>query len=81
MTAHKMRDLAAEERQQKICVGDCCVGAVRRSYTEMCSAGQPETAAFETALAVFKWHHPEVGADSARTLVRGWVVEPNSNLH
>ena len=54
---------------------------MRRSYAEMCAAGQPETAAFETALAVFKYHHPEVAPDNARTLVRGWVVEPNGNLH
>ena len=81
MTARKMRDLAVEERQQKICAGDCCVGAVRRSYVEMCAAGRPESVAFETALAVFKWHHSEVGIESARALVRGWVVEPNGNLH
>ena len=67
-------DLQARERANNICAGDCCIGAVRRSYEEMCASGAPESVAFEAACAVFRWHHPEVVAEDALMLVRGWVV-------
>ncbi len=77
---NRLRTLRHEEAANNICSGDCCISAVRRSYSEMCAAGQPETVAFETALAVFNWHHPEVQPASASALVRGWV-ESTSTQH
>lgn len=73
--------LRQEEIASNICGGDCCIGAVRRSYSEMCSSGAPEAAALDAALAVFRWHHPEVMADSAVTLVRGWVQSSFKAVH
>ncbi len=72
----RSRNLRAEERANNICSGDCCIGAVERSYHEMCVSGVPESVAFDAALTVFKWHHPEVSADNATMLVRGWVPAP-----
>lgn len=77
----RTRTLRAEESASNICSGDCCIGAVQRSYREMCLAGAPEVVAFDAALTVFKWHHPEVRPDQAQTLVRGWVEEPLGALH
>lgn len=73
----RSRTLSAEEAANNICSGDCCVGAVQRSYREMCESGAAETVAFEAALRVFHWHHPEVAAANATTLVRGWVTDPD----
>lgn len=77
----RSRNLRAEESANNICSGDCCISAVQRSYREMCASGAPETVAFEAALTVFKWHHPEVAAASAATLVRGWVHPSQSIYH
>ncbi|MEJ0063893.1 MAG: hypothetical protein WDO70_12085 [Alphaproteobacteria bacterium] len=56
-----------------ICAGDCCMSAVRRAYAELCDTGAADTAAFDVALTVFKWHHPETNLTDAATIVRGWV--------
>lgn len=72
----RTRTLRAEEKANKICAGDCCIGAVQRSYSEMCASGAPESIAFDAALTVFRWHHPEVPATDAVTLVRGWIPTP-----
>lgn len=77
----RARNLRAEESANNICTGDCCIGAVQRSYSEMCASGAPEPVAFDAALTVFKWHHPEVAAANATTLVRGWVCPPQSVAH
>lgn len=57
------------------------MSAVRRSYEEMCAAGQPASAALDTALAVFHWHHPEVEREAAVLMVRGWVERPEGLRH
>lgn len=73
--------LRQEEIASTICGSDCCIGAVRRSYAEMCSSGASEAAALDAALAVLRWHHPEVVAESAVTLVRGWVQSSLTAVH
>lgn len=77
----RSRTLRAEETANNICYGDCCIGAVQRSYREMCLSGAPESIAFDAALTVFKWHHPEVKPASAVALVHGWVRAPEHRTH
>ncbi|MGB4100843.1 MAG: hypothetical protein WBK91_02915 [Alphaproteobacteria bacterium] len=69
------QNLKTMEIANNICVGDCCISAVRRAYTGMIDCGQPEPAAYDAALTVFSWHHPEIAPYEAETLVRGWVSE------
>lgn len=55
------------------CATDPCAQAVKRAYTEMLADGCPERFANEAALAVFRWHHPEISAPYADAIVHGWV--------
>lgn len=75
MSRVQINDLRRTETANQICAGDCCIDAVRRAYAGMLALRQPEAAAFDAALQVFAWHHPEVMPDDAATLVRGWVCE------
>lgn len=79
MTARRIENLRHTEDVNNICSGDCCISAVRRAYAGMLTAEQPESVAFDAALAVFKWHHPEVTKQAAATLVRGWVLEHSAH--
>ncbi len=54
-------------------VRDCCRPAVVRAYREMREKSQPERFAYEAALTVYRWHHPEVPAPMAQQVVSGWV--------
>lgn len=51
----------------------CCRPAVQRAYAELRQAGQPDRYAFEAAVTVFRWHHPEVPPEQAETVVSEWV--------
>jgi hypothetical protein len=46
---------------------------VRRAYDGLKASGQPERYAFEAALAVYRWHHPEVSPGEAERTVSAWV--------
>ncbi|MBI1206954.1 MAG: hypothetical protein GC191_06660 [Azospirillum sp.] len=52
---------------------DCCRPAVVRAYRELCERGQPDRFAFEAAVTVYRWHHPEVPPARAGDIVSGWV--------
>ena len=52
---------------------DRCRRAVRRAYRELCARGEPDRFAFEAALAVYHWHHPEVAAARAHDIVSTWL--------
>lgn len=79
MKPARIENLQRTEDANNICSGDCCIGAVRRAYADMLKLGQPECTAYDAALIVFKWHHPEITAQAAGTLVRGWVLEESSH--
>ncbi|MGE3623032.1 MAG: hypothetical protein AB7H77_04040 [Bdellovibrionales bacterium] len=58
-----------------ICAGDCCQMAVTRAFREMQELGKPDQFAYEAALTVFRWHHPEIATQQARNIVDIWVGE------
>ncbi|MBI1274299.1 MAG: hypothetical protein GC131_09495 [Alphaproteobacteria bacterium] len=72
MNASVRKPLSKDEIAD-ICAGDCCSGAVRRAYSEMLDSGAPDGRAYEAALAVFGWYHPEVAAQQAHAIVSQWV--------
>lgn len=51
-----------------------CRAAVLRCYRSMIGSGEPEKHAFEAALDVYRWHHPETACDRAQAIVSGWLV-------
>lgn len=51
-----------------------CRSAVERCYRGLCGGGQPENHAFEAALTVYRWYHPEVPLLEAEATVRTWVI-------
>jgi len=53
--------------------GDACRAAVRRAYAEMRSKGEPDRYAFEAAVTIYRWHHPEVPGPVAQDIVTDWV--------
>ena len=54
--------------------GEChCRHAVERTYRELCSAGQPVRFAFEAAVTVYCWHHPEAEPVLAEDIVLSWL--------
>ncbi|MEI6560323.1 MAG: hypothetical protein WCO00_18140 [Rhodospirillaceae bacterium] len=50
-----------------------CRPAVQRAYRELCERGEPERFAFEAALTVYRWHHPEVDTAAAADIVARWL--------
>jgi hypothetical protein len=52
---------------------DCCQPAVRRAYSELRRFGQPERYAFEAAVTVYRYYHPNVVQAHAETVVASWV--------
>lgn len=52
---------------------DCCRPAVMRAYSELREVGQPDRYAFEAALTVYRFYHPETPPDQAELVVSGWV--------
>ena len=53
--------------------GDCCRPAVQRAYTELRGKGQPDRYAFEAALTVYHYYHPETPSGEAVEIVSDWV--------
>ncbi len=52
---------------------DECRRAVTRAYRELRDRGQPDRFAFEAAVTVYHWHHPEVEATRALDIVHTWL--------
>ena len=62
-----MRDIAS----------DCaCRAAVERVYREFIRHGDDDCQAFESAVRVYRFHHPEASLRNARYAVAEWVAEP-----
>jgi hypothetical protein len=70
MSASRCLDMAAPA---PICEGDCCSIAVKRAYSEMRGSGAADAAAYDAALAVFGWYHPEVANQQAHSIVSQWI--------
>lgn len=54
---------------------DICRRAALRAYTELRAHGQGETAAFDAAVAVYRFYHPETPTLDSVDLVDGWIEE------
>jgi hypothetical protein len=52
---------------------DCCRPAVQRAYAELRGRGQPERYAFEAALTVYHYYHPDTPPGDAHEIVSEWV--------
>lgn len=51
-----------------------CRDAVTRAYRTLCAAGEPESVAFEAAMRVYRFHHPEMAPGAAAGLVERWIA-------
>ena len=51
----------------------CCRTAVERAFDEMRERGVPDLHAFEAALFLYRFHHPDIPAHDARTEVSWWT--------
>ena len=59
---------------------DCkCYGAVMRTYKSM-NSDEPEHVAFNAALRVYRYHHPEDLKSKARLTVESWVYAGENQL-
>lgn len=57
--------------------GPCtCREAVQRCYNGLCRCGQPERYAFEAAIRVYRYHHPDCPEAQAETIVSHWLSGP-----
>lgn len=58
----------------KIAENECdCRTAVLRTFDELRKRNMSETAALESAAAVFRFHHPEIPAVDALKTVDDWI--------
>lgn len=58
----------------KIAESGCdCRTAVLRTFDELRKRNMSETAALESAAAVFRFHHPEIPALDAMKTVDDWI--------
>ena len=54
---------------------DCrCRDAVLRTYDYLSDANFAESRAFNAALRVYRYHHPEIDAGHARHIVETWLA-------
>jgi len=51
-----------------------CRAAVTRAYRTLCASGEAESIAFEAAIKVYRFHHPETAPGMAAGLVERWVA-------
>lgn len=63
-----MDELSCSE--EEFCV---CRDIVRRAHAGMLNKGVDAGSAFEVAIRVFRYHHPETGLAESRALVEHWV--------
>ena len=52
-----------------------CQTAVTNAYRQLVAGGVPDLAAFKTATAVFRSHHPESSVPEARAQISDWLDE------
>ncbi len=52
----------------------CCRAAVERAFDEMRAGGVPDRHAFEAALFIHRFHHPDVPLPDAYTEVFRWTL-------
>jgi hypothetical protein len=52
----------------------CCRDAVERAYDEMRASGAPDPHALDAALVIYRFHHPDIPMDEARTEVSRWTL-------
>jgi hypothetical protein len=57
-----------------------CKAASLRAYRELQDRGVPESAAFESAIAVFRFYHPMTPPEESRQLIAGWIDEHKLGL-
>lgn len=65
--------MSGASAESELSDGDGCQRAVRRAYRELLNRGEPDRFAFEAALAVYHWHHPEVAPERALDIVFTWL--------
>lgn len=51
-----------------------CRQAATRAYAALREAGVRDPRAFEAAVTVFRYHHPEAGSRQARHIVADWLA-------
>lgn len=52
---------------------DTCYRAVKTAYSQMKMLGQKELICFNSAVAVYRHHHPEVPGDRAPYVIADWI--------
>jgi len=50
-----------------------CRDAVTRAYRTLCEAGQAESRAYEAAVRIYRFHHPEAAPGAAAGVVERWI--------
>jgi hypothetical protein len=56
-------------------MGTFCKQASLRAYRELRATGKAELAAFDAAVAVYRFHHPETPRRDSNYIVADWIVE------
>ena len=52
---------------------DTCYRAVVNTYTKMKMLGQKDHICFDSAAAVYRYHHPEVPGDRVPYVIADWL--------
>jgi len=58
-----------------VTINCACREAVVRAYGELKEKKVPNIAAFDSAVRIFRYHHPEIPALDARFTVADWIGE------
>ncbi len=56
-------------------MGHKCKKASLRAYRELRQCGRTAPAAFDAAVAVHRYHHPETAPRESGRIVSGWIEE------
>lgn len=51
-----------------------CRAAVTRAYRTLCDSGQAESRAYEAAVRIYRFYHPEAAPGAAAGAVERWVA-------
>ncbi len=60
-------------------MANICKQAALRAYHGLRAHGRDETAAFDAAVAVYRFYHPETPAVDSVDLVDGWIEESGAD--
>ena len=60
-------------------MGDICKTAALRAYYGLRTRGRGEFAAFDAAVAVYRFHHPKTPSLNSIDLVDEWIEESQLN--